>query len=321
MRRLPNLNALRAFEAAARHLSFTKAADELAVTQGAISHQVAALEAQLGIKLFERLNRRLRLTKIGLQYQPALTEAFDRIASATQELRSDEQDGALRVTVLPSFAQIWLMPKLHRFRERRPDIDVMLMATERIMDFLQEPVDLGIRMAASPSQGLWSERLAEEYILPVCAPHLVTEPPGLHTPDDLAHYGLLHDDAGENVLHDDAGRNRSFTNWSDWLRMVDAKGVDPNRGMQFSNSSFVIMSAVAGEGVALGKLRLCIEELLSGRLVQPFGPIMPTNRGYYLVTTQEKARWPKVRAFVEWIKEEHANFPSWPRPGEEHLLG
>lgn len=311
MRRMPNLNALRAFEAAARHLSFTKAAQELSVTQGAVSHQVAALEAQLGVQLFERLNRKLVLTKIGQRYQPALSEAFDRIASATQELRSDEREGALRVTVMPSFAQIWLMPRLKRFRERAPDVDVMVLATERVMDFLQEPVDLGIRMGSGKFPSLWCEPLMEEFILPVCSPSLLTQPPGLHRPDDLAHYGLLHDDAGED---------HGFTDWAAWLELVGAKGVDTNRGMQFSNSSFVIMSAIAGEGVALAKLGLCIEELIAGRLVQPFGPIVPMNRGYHIVTTPEKARWPKVKAFVEWLKEEQAAVPRWPRPGDEHLL-
>ncbi len=310
MRRLPNLNALRAFEAAARHLSFTKAAEELSVTQGAVSHQVAALEAQLGLELFERLNRRLRLTPLGHQYLPALSEAFDRIDHATQALRSDEEEGALRVTVMPSFAQVWLMPKLKRFRDRCPDVDVMVLASERVMDFRQEPVDVGVRMGSVDYPGLWSELLFDEYVLPVCAPSLRERPPGLHRREDLAHYALLHDDAGED--------NRQI-DWASWLRIAGVEGVDPTRGMQFSNSSFVIMSAIAGEGVALAKLGLCIDELIAGRLVQPFGPIVPMNRSYRIVTTPEKARWSKVRKFVTWLREEAAAIPPWPRPGEEHL--
>lgn len=309
MRRLPNLNALRAFEAAARHLSFTKAAEELSVTQGAVSHQVAALEAQLGVELFERLNRRLRLTTLGRQYLPALSEAFDRIAFATQELRVDEQEGALRVTLMPSFAQVWLLPRLRRFRERAPDVDVMVLAAERVMDFRQEPVDLAIRIGMGDYPGLWVEHLLEEFVLPVCAPSLLSRPPGLHRPEDLEHYALLHDDAGED---------KRFIDWTSWLKIAGVEGVDPTRGMQFSNSSFVIMSAIAGEGVALAKLALCIEELVAGRLVQPFGPMVPMGRSYWIVTTPEKARWPKVRKFVAWLKEEAAAVPVWPRPGAEH---
>ncbi len=311
MRRLPNLNALRAFEAAARHLSFTKAAEELSVTQGAISHQVAALEAQLGIQLFERLNRRLRLTTLGSQYLPPLSDAFDRIAAATHELNLDEREGALRVTVMPSFGQVWLMPRLNRFRARAPDVDVMVLANEKLMDFRQEPVDLGLRHGKGRYPGLWKELLSKEYVLPVCAPSLLARPPGLHRPEDLKHYALLHDDAGEAV---------PFVDWAAWLQIAGVEGVDPNRGSSFSNSSFVIMGAVAGEGVALAKLTLCIEELIAGRLVQPFGPIVPMATSYWIVTTPEKARWPKVRAFVSWLKEEAAATPAWPRPGEEHLL-
>lgn len=303
MRRLPNLNALRAFEAAARHLSFTKAAEELSVTQGAVSHQVAVLEAQLGLQLFERENRRLRLTEAGRQYLPNLTEAFDRIALATQELKSEESEGQLRVTVMPSFAQMWLIPRLRRFRQRAPEIDVMVLASETLVDFSREPMDLAIRFGLGRYPGLRSERLMDDAMLPVCAPSLVERPPGLKRPEDLAHYALLHDDAGED---------NHLLDWAYWLKAAGVSGVDPRRGPQFNTSSFVLMSAIAGEGVALGRLRLCQDELVAGRLVQPFGPVLTLERSYWLVTTREKARWPKVESFMAWLREEAAQQPAWP---------
>ncbi len=307
MRRLPNLNALRAFEAAARHLSFTKAASELAVTQGAVSHQVAALEEQLQVQLFDRANRRLKLTEAGHGYLPAITGAFDRIAFATQELKIEDTEGALRVTTMPSFTQMWLMPRLRRFREREPNIDVMIMATETVADFSRDAVDLGIRFGFGKYPGLVVERLMGEALLPVCAPSLVSKPPGLKRPEDLAHYELLHDDAGED---------QRLIDWARWLEEVGVEGVDPSRGLQFSSSSFVVMSAVAGEGVALAKMRLCAQELHAGRLVQPFGPIMTLNRAYWMATTPEKARWPKVMAFMAWLREEAAEQRAWPPGGE-----
>ncbi|MEO1193096.1 MAG: transcriptional regulator GcvA [Pseudomonadota bacterium] len=303
MRRLPNLNALRAFEAAARHLSFTKAAQELSVTQGAVSHQVATLEAQLGLPLFVRMNRRLFLTEAGEGYLPAISQALDRIALATEELQNADSEGPLRVTVMPSFAQLWLLPRLQHFRERAPQIDVMVLATEAIADFSREHVDLGVRFGFGDYPGLQVEYLMDEAILPVCAPSLITRPPGLREPEDLAHYALLHDDAGEETR---------IIDWAEWLAAAGVTCVDPTRGAQFSNSSFVVMSAVAGEGVALAKQRLCVEELIAGRLVQPFGPKMTLERAYWLATTPEKARWPKVRSFMAWLKEEAAAQPDWP---------
>jgi len=303
MRRLPNLNALRAFEAAARNLSFTKAARELSVTQGAVSHQVATLETQLGLQLFERLNRRLQLTEAGRRYLPALTEALDRIAFATQELTVEERTGQLRVTVMPSFAQMWLLPRLRRFREQAPEIDVMVLASESLADFAREPVDLGVRFGFGRYAGLHVNHLMDDAVLPVCAPGLRNGRPGLGRPEDLVHHALLHDDAGED---------NQLVDWGDWLRAAGVEGVDPGRGPSFSTSSFVIMSAIAGEGVALGRLTLCLQELVAGRLVQPFGPILPLDRSYWLVTTQEKARWPKVARFMAWMKEEAAAQPAWP---------
>ncbi len=311
MRRLPNLNALRAFEAAARHLSFTKAAKELSVTQGAVSHQIATLEAQLEVQLFTRLNRRLELTEAGHRYLPAISGAFDRIAFATQELTAQDSDGALRVTTMTSFTQMWLMPRLRRFRKRAPDVDVMIVATERLSDFSREPVDVGIRFGLGNYPDLVVEHLMNEALLPVCAPGLVTKPPGLKRPEDLEHYVLLHDDAGEENRHID---------WTRWLGDVGIENVDPGRGPQFSNSSFVVMGAVAGEGVALAKLRLCSEELFAGRLVQPFGPVMKFRQAYWMVTTPEKARWPKVQAFMTWLKEEAEMQRLWPIPSGEASL-
>ncbi len=198
-RRLPNLNALKAFEAAARHLSFTQAAAELNVTQGAISHQVQGLEESLGLVLFKRMNRRLALTDAGRAYLPALSEAFDRIAGATERLRAQEESGQLTVTVLPSFAARWLLPRIGRFRRVAPDIDVAISSRQQLVDLAREPVDAAIRFGLG--QGRYPE-LAETFLMgdeifPVMAPALRDGRPPPRRPEELRDYPLLHDEVGD----------------------------------------------------------------------------------------------------------------------------
>lgn len=305
MRRLPNLNALRAFEAAGRHLSFTKAAAELNVTQGAISHQVASLEAQLGMALFRRLNRRLELTEAGVAFLPELTKAFDHIARGVAELSRKEASGALKVSVMPSFAARWLLPRLSRFRALAPDIDVMVLSTDALADFAGDEIDLGIRFGFGSYPGLKVTRLMGDSLLPVCAPALLEKLPELRSPEALSRTQLLHDDAGEE--------GPAQIGWRGWLKQAGVASIDASRGAFFSDSSMVVIAALAGEGVALARLSLCLDELVAGRLVQPFGPILPHGRSYYIATTQEKARWPKVASFTDWLIEEAAALPDWPK--------
>lgn len=306
-RRLPNLNALKAFEAAARHLSFTQAAAELNVTQGAISHQVQGLEESLGLTLFRRMNRRLALTDAGRAYLPALTEAFDRIAGATERLKAQEETGQLTVTVLPSFAARWLLPRIGRFRQAAPEIDVMVSSRQQLVDLTREPVDCAIRFGLG--QGRYPE-LEETYlmgdtILPVMAPTLRDGRPPPRRPQDLKDYPLLHDEVGDM---------EPAIDWRRWLALAGADEVDWRRGASFTDSAFGVMAAIAGEGVALARVSLCLEDLVAGRLVQPFGPAVPLKQTYRLLVAREKAKWPKISRFRQWLLDEAAALPPCPPP-------
>ncbi|MGE0718865.1 MAG: transcriptional regulator GcvA [Alphaproteobacteria bacterium] len=292
MRRdLPPLNALRAFEAAARHLSFTRAADELAVTQAAISHQIKSLEDWLGVLLFRRLPRRLELTEGGRDLLASIREAFDRIEAAVGRARRNDQTGPLTVSVVPSFAAKWLVPRLGRFQAEHPDIDVRLAADIRPSRF-DDGVDLAIRAGRGHWPGLQVERLLSEELFPVCSPRLLAGAVALCRPEDLARHTLLHDD----FEHD----------WRMWLLAAGVSGVDWRRGPRFSDSSMVIQAAVEGQGVALARSALAAEDLKAGRLVRPFTIDMASDLAYYVVAPPGHADRPKVRAFRDWLKREAA---------------
>ena len=298
-RRLPPLNALRAFEVAARHLSFTKAAEELYVTQAAISHQVKALEEALGVQLFRRLNRRLMLTDAGQLYLPALTAAFDGIDAATGRLRADENAGSLTVSVANSLAAKWLLPRLPRFRERHPEIDVEISAADRLVDFGRDNADMGIRYGLGNYPGLKVDPLMEDTVFPVCSPQLVNGrlvdgPPPLRAPEDLRRHTLLHDDVGTGEA----------PNWRRWLTAAGVTGVNPERGPRYSHSSLVLQAAIDGQGVALGRSSLVSLDLEAGRLVQPFGPALPSHYACYVVSPVATAERPKIKAFRDWLLEE-----------------
>jgi len=292
-RRLPPLNALRAFEAAARHLSFTKAAEELFVTQAAISHQVKALEAALDLQLFRRLNRRLMLTDAGQLYLPALTEAFDAIDTASARLRADENAGRLVVSVANSLAAKWLLPRLPRFRERHPEIEVEISALDRLVDFSRDNVDMAIRYGLGRYPGLRVDPLMEDTIFPVCSPGLLAGPVPLREPGDLRHHSLLHDEVGPA----EAG-------WPKWLADAGVTGVRADRGQRYSHSSLVLQAAIDGQGVALGRSTLVALDLEAGRLVQPFGPALPSSYACYVVSPPATAERPKIKAFREWLLDE-----------------
>ncbi|WP_282608039.1 transcriptional regulator GcvA [Pelagibius sp. Alg239-R121] len=300
VRKLPPLNALRAFEAAARHLSFTKAADELFVTQAAVSHQIKTLEAHLGIQLFRRLNRRLLLTDAGQAYFPELRDALDMMSRATLRIRGQDKTGNLKISVLPSFAAKWLLPRLPRFSEHNPAIDVLVSANDQIVDFDQDDFDLAVRYGKGNYPGHHIDPMMGDRIFPVCSPRLVESEHPLCEPTDLRHHILLHDD----MARTDASAN----DWQGWLRAAEVTCVDPDRGPAYSHSSMVIQAAIEGHGVALGRTSLIGDDLAAGRLVCPFGPVIPGPFSYYLVGPKETAEQPKICAFRDWIQEEVAAF-------------
>jgi LysR family transcriptional regulator, glycine cleavage system transcriptional activator len=295
-RRLPSLNALRAFEAAARHLSFTKAAEELHVTQAAISHQVKTLEEQLGLPLFRRLNRRLLLTDAGQVYASDLTRTFDGIAEATERIASARSGGSLRISTLPSMAAKWLLPRLSRFRARYPEVDVLVSASHGLVDFRRDDVHLAVRYGKGNYPGLETVLLMDDEIFVVCSPQVLASGPPLRDPEDLKHHTLLHDSSLE------AGRR----DWRAWLERIGVEGVDPDRGPGFSDSNLILEAVMAGEGVALTRRSLAAADLAAGRLAIPFGPITPATNHYYVVYPRANAELPKVRAFTQWLLDEVA---------------
>jgi LysR family glycine cleavage system transcriptional activator len=296
-RRLPPLNAARAFEAAARHLSFTLAADELAVTQAAVSHQVRALEDWLGVQVFRRANRRIELTDAGAAYLPGLRDGLDRIAASTAAVIDQARRGPVHVSALQSLAARWLLPRLPDFYARQGDQDVLLSAGDRPVDLHHEDFHLAVRFttrARAEAQGLTATHLMDEAIFPVCAPALAADTPGLRAPTDLT---------GQVLLHDKVDDTPEDPGWTVWCRAAGiALPEAPAR--HFSDAALVLQAATAGQGVALARLSLVREDLESARLVRPFGPVVRTRFSYYAVTTPALAQQPRVRAMMDWLVEQ-----------------
>lgn len=292
IRNLPPLTTLRSFEAAARLASFSKAADELNVTHGAVSRAVRQLEDHLGLKLFVRRTRAIVLTPAGASYAAGVREALERLSAATLALARDEAKGDLTVSTLDSFASKWLVPRLFRFRRAHPEIDVRLQTSEREANFETDGVDLGIRLGTGNYPGLATSLLMEEDIFPVCRPHFLEGPHPLRKPSDLRHHTLIHDDY--------------FISWAMWLNMAKVKDVDPDRGPMFISSDLAIQAAIQGDGVALARSALVEDDLLAGRLVKPFELTLPGVSAYYVVCPPRSLERKKVRAFRDWLLAESA---------------
>ena len=286
-RQLPPLNALRAFEAAARHQSFTKAALDLGVTQGAVSHQVKALELRLGLKLFVRERQRLILTDPGRAYLEVVRDAFDRISDGTDELLRQRNGGVLTVSVSPNFAAKWLVHRLGRFGDLHSDIDLRIAASMQHVDFAREDVDIAIRHGEGQWPGLSVTKLCAEDLFPVCSPLTARNAHGLRKPADLASCALIHVD------------DRS--NWQKWIDHVAAGDVDVSRGTIFNQASVAIDAAVDGQGVVIARTALAAWDLLAGRLVRPFRETLPASFGYYIVCPKASAGSRKITVFRDWL--------------------
>ena len=290
--RLPPLNALRCFVVAAKHLSISRAAEELFVTPAAVSQQIKQLEDHLGFPLFRRTARSLLLTDEGQACLPGLTEGFQRLSEALDEIDLLQHGGVLTLSVAPSFAAKWLMPRLDDFQERHPEIDVRISASMQLVDFSTQDVDCAIRYGTGEYPGLQVDHLMSESVIPVAAPSLV-EQAGLRHPADLEGVPLLHDDGPE--------RDASCPDWPMWLKAAGVKGIDSRRGPRFDQSAMIIETAVAGRGVALAKGRLAEQDLQAGRLVRLFDVEQPLNFAYYFVCPAQKARLSRVEAFRTWL--------------------
>ncbi len=293
-KRLPPLNALRVFDSAARHLSFTKAAEELFVTQAAVSHQIKTLEEFLGLKLFRRRNRSLLLTEEGQSYYLDIKEIFSSINEATRKLLARSAKGALTVSLSPSFAIQWLVPRLSGVNQAYPGIDVRIQAVDREEDKLADDVDVAIFYGRGNWTGLRTDRLYAEYLIPVCAPSLLTGEKPLKTPSDLIYHTLLHD--------------TSRRDWQAYVRQLEIQNqINVQQGPIFSHSSMVIQAAVHGQGVALVNNVMARSEIESGRLVRPFQDVLVSKNAFYLVCQDSQAELGKIAAFRQWILSQAAN--------------
>lgn len=283
-RRLPQLNALKAFEAAARHVSFTRAAEELCVTQGAVSHQVKALEAELGIKLFNRERQRLSITDAGRDYLSVVRDALDRIAMGTERLVQRQSSGMLTVSTSPDFAAKWLVHRLGRFAEAHPAIDLRVSATMHHVDFAREDVDLAVRHGDGDWPGLHVMRLCSEQLFAVCSPALGA---GLKRPKDVLKLPLLHLD------------DRSP--WTAWLEAAGLADSDALHGVVLNRASMLIDAAIDGQGIALARTTLAAWDLIHKRLVRPFPVALPLAKSYWIVCPKATADLPKLVAFRDWL--------------------
>lgn len=295
-RPLPPLNALRAFEATARHLSFTRAADELSVTPAALSHQIKGLEDFLGERLFERKARSIALTPSGTTLYPGLHAAFLQIRQSVDLLDRDVASNVLVISAPPGFTAKWLAPRLYRFLMAHPDLDTRISASKDLANFTTDGVDLAIRNSSSFKPGLWSRKLLDIHLLPVASPRLIAEIGGLRTPADLIGVPLIHD----TML----GALSGMPTWSEWLESAGVTGVDLSRGLRFNSSDHALEAAGEGAGVLLGQRELAHDDLRSGRLVAPFAHILPADRNFAIVCPDGLEKRPKVRAFIDWIMDE-----------------
>src|SRR5438128_2416455 len=287
LRRLPALNALKAFEAAARHESFTRAAEELCVTQGAVSHQVKALEAELGVKLFNRERQRLIITEAGRDYLSVIRDALDRIALGTERLLQRQNAGVLTVSTSPDFAAKWLVHRLGHFVEAHGEIDLRVSATLHHVDFAREEVDLAVRHGDGNWPGLDTVRLSAEQLFAVCSPKLLSGRRRLAKPADILNFPLLHLD--------------SRADWANWLQAVGLDGADVTHGPALNRASMVIDAAINGQGVALARTTLAAWDLINGRLVRPFPESLRLSKTYWIICPKATAALPKIVTFREWL--------------------
>jgi LysR family transcriptional regulator, glycine cleavage system transcriptional activator len=291
-RSLPPLNALRSFDAAARHQSFTRAAGELCVTQGAVSQQVKALETELGLKLFNRERQGLVITDAGRDYLVVVRDAFDRIELGTNQLLQRQRSGVLKISTSPDFAAKWLVGRLGRFAEAHPDIELTVSATMHHVDFAGEDVDLAIRHGTGNWPGLDAANLCTEELFPVCSPGLVNSRNGIREPEDVLQFPLLH-------LDDRRG-------WSRWLEAAGASGEGLLHGPIVNHASMLIDAAIDGQGVALARTALAAADLINGRLVRPFQTALPLTNTYWIVCPAATSTLPKIVTFRDWLLVEAA---------------
>jgi LysR family transcriptional regulator, glycine cleavage system transcriptional activator len=293
IRRLPSLNALKAFESAARHESFTRAAVEMSVTQGAVSHQVKALEQDLGFKLFNRERQRLVITQAGRDYLLVVSDAFDRIALGTARVTQQHQSGILTVSTSPDFAAKWLVHRLGRFAGQHPEIDLRVSATMHHVDFASEDVDMAVRHGDGQWAGLDAVQLCKEELFPVCSPSMFADATQPLVASSVLSHPLIHLD--------------NHTGWSRWLTQANVAFKPPLQGLVMNRASMVIDAAANGQGIGLTRSALAAWDLLNHRLVAPFSQTLALTGSYWIVVPKATKDLTKVDAFRKWLIAEAAD--------------
>jgi len=292
MRRpLPPLNALRAFEATARHLSFSKAAQELHVTPAALSHQIRGLEEQLQLKLFHRRARSIELTEAARTIYPGIRTGFDAIREAVERLDRGKQDRMLVVSSTPGLTAKWLVPRLYKFLALHPEIETRITASVGYANFATDDVDVGIRLSSGVHPDLYVEKLSDEWLLPLCSPRLLEGEHPLQVPHDLKHFTLIQVDLPGVV-----------PTWTDWMEMAGLDGIDSTRGLRLNVADHALDAASEGVGVVLAYKMVAARDIALKRLVVPFGPEIPLpGRAYYFVCAKGQEKRAPIKAFRDWI--------------------
>lgn len=297
-RRLPPLNSIRAFEATARHFSFSKAADELNVTPGAVSQQVKVLEDYLNIQLFKRKNRAILLTEEAQVCLPLLSEGLDKLSKGIDLIREQSNQKPLTITTPPALTAYWLLPRLSHFKQQFPDIDVRIDASNTLADLINDDIDVGIRFGTGDYPELETQYLFSQNIIPVCSPSLLSTH-SIQTPQDLEGITLLHTQSDFFV------RDNTHVDWDMWFATVGSTHVDPHHGLHFSQHSLAVDAAIRGQGVALVGDVIVSDELASGQLIKLFDDTdIPLNFSFYLVYSKTKATLQRVQSFRTWLLNE-----------------
>lgn len=297
----PSLNALRAFEATARHLSFVRAAEELHVTPSAVKQLVRRLKAALGKSLVERQGSGLRLTGAGRAGCQDIGQGFERIAQGVARIRAHDDRKRLIISVEPSFATAWLVPRLDRFRAEFPEVDVLIDSSLALVDLHRGAADVAIRFGAAPADGLVERRLFDQALCAFCAPSLTRGEGAIRSLDDIARVPLIHWDI---AAFDWAKATRSWMGWKPWLDALGARHIDCNRGIRFRDYNLAVQAAIAGQGVVLGSLPVMHDLVVSGLLVRPFPEKVETDIGYDVTARGAAMERSEVRDFVSWITAE-----------------
>jgi len=292
-RPLPPLSSLRSFEAVARQLSFSKAAEELSVTPGAVSQQIRAFEERLGAKLFERTRRSVALTRLAARMLPDVQAGLDLLARACSSRSVPLGERTLTISVTPSFASKWLMPRLPGFYDQNPDIDLRISATVELADFKRDGIDLAIRLGHGRYPGLHAEPLLGEALTPLCSPKILKGKGRLKTPDDLRKHRMIHDTSIPGQGEHSA--------WDKWLALAGARHISARRGVRFTLAELAMQAAIDGAGIVLGRLVLAEGDVAAGRLVRPFRTVLPLDVSYFLVRSEAAAPRPEMRRFRDWL--------------------